>query len=85
MAKGKGRICPLCKRQTLHQEDNVSVCSNTDCGFVGWRITDEVINVGGGKGMRCPNCSHHTLKGVYEMVNQKWVYRCTICSYSGIG
>jgi len=81
----KGLTCPVCKGNTLHQEDSVYKCSNEDCGFIGWGIRDEIINTGSGKGLRCPNCHKSTLKGVYELSKDTYIWRCTTCLYSGVG
>jgi ribosomal protein L37AE/L43A len=82
----KGLICPICKKgNILHKTDSVYVCSNDECGFIGWGIRDEIINVGSGKGRACPNCGCNTLQGVYELSDGKNIWRCTTCSYSGIG
>ena len=78
----RGKKCPYCGEPTFLQKDNVATCS--DCGFIGWRITDKVKNVKG-KGLRCPNCGKPKLHWVYQMFNQIYVYRCTVCAYCGIG
>jgi len=81
----KGIECPMCGGNTLFEKGSVYVCSNEDCGFIGWGIRDKLRNVGSGLGRRCPVCHHNTLKGVYEMAKGNRVWRCGTCSYSGIG
>jgi hypothetical protein len=81
----KGTKCPLCGGNTLLQKGSVYVCSNKDCGFIGWGIRDKLVKVGSGLGRRCPICHRNTLQGVYETARGTYVWRCGTCSYSGIG
>ncbi len=79
----KGLRCPLCGKSTLQPNDSVYECSNEECGFIGWGIKDEIVNVGSGKGKTCPGCGCNTLHGVHELSDGKYVWRCTTCNYSG--
>lgn len=57
----KGAKGPLCRGNTLLEKGSVYVCSNEDCGFIGWGVRDELTNVGSGLGRRCPVCHRNTL------------------------
>jgi transposase-like protein len=79
------RKCPRCKQNTFTQQGSIYRCSDKECDFIGWGITDEIIAVGKGKGMTCPNCGNLVFHGVHEYKKDILIWRCKKCLYSGIG
>lgn len=80
MAKGgKGSACPICTKQTYHEQGSYRECST--CGCVGWGWNQPVANVGKGKGNSCPNCGNQTLHKILTKAGID-IRRCGICDYS---
>ena len=79
----KGKSCPICEKNSLHEKDGYYECSN--CKFIGWALCSSVENVRRGKGVKCPNCSKQTLHSikVVEEFNVT-IRRCSKCYYVGI-
>jgi len=82
MAKGKGATCPHCTLRTFHDKGSHRLCSK--CGYIGWRMQQDVASVGKGSGNACPNCNKQTLHGIQKLKDDSLVRRCGTCGYTAI-
>jgi len=82
MAKGKGKKCPNCNKQTLINKGSYRKC--TKCDFVSWGWNQKVEEVGKGRGKKCPNCEKLTFHEITRLESGDIVRRCATCDYSGI-
>lgn len=80
----KGSKCPNCKASKCHDKGSHIECDS--CGYIGWGFSQEIKNVGKGRGQKCPWCMQLTLHDI-AVLNHKHpetIRRCATCNYTAI-